>query len=75
MKAVGLVYAVPRVVLGSFCMKRIIKICRAMDYMPLVNLDFQNKVQDLFHMTSFSDDVTHVIAFNKAFSGVIPFLW
>jgi hypothetical protein len=71
MKAVGLEYAVPRVVLGSFCMKRIIEICRAMDYMPLVNLDFQNKVQDLFHMTSFSDDVTHVIAFDKAFGGIL----
>jgi hypothetical protein len=70
-KAVGLEYATPRVVLGLFCMKQIVKIIRTMDSTPLVNLDCNNKVQDLFHMSRFSDATTHVIAFDKAFDGCL----
>lgn len=33
-------------------------------------MEVHNKVQDFFHMTRFADNITHVIAFDKVFSGV-----
>ena len=67
----GIEYSKQRHILGSYCFKKMLLLLKHLDHIPLRVMDVFLERKNLLEITSLPSHCTHILAFDKAFSGYL----
>ena len=67
----GIEYSKQRHIVGSYCFKEMLLLLKHLDHIPLQVMDVFLECKNLLEITSLPSHCTHILAFDKAFSGYL----